>query len=97
MSPAAARIAERTTAVSTKVISKACLIFQGYFSQCESFMRNSSVLFSSRKSSLVCHEYSSLRIFLLSPSLIAQLVENPPAMQETLVRFLGQKDLLEKG
>ena len=30
-------------------------------------------------------------------SLIAQLVKNPPAMQETLVRFLGREDLLEKG
>ena len=30
-------------------------------------------------------------------SLIAQLVKNPPAMQETQVRFLGQGDLLEKG
>ena len=30
-------------------------------------------------------------------SLIAQLVKNPPAMQETLVRFLGLEDLLEKG
>ena len=30
-------------------------------------------------------------------SLIAQLVENPPAMQETLVRFLGWKDPLEMG
>ena len=30
-------------------------------------------------------------------SLIAQLVKNPPAMQETLVRFLGGEDLLEKG
>jgi len=30
-------------------------------------------------------------------SLIAQLVKNPSAMQETLVRFLGQEDLLEKG
>ena len=30
-------------------------------------------------------------------SLIAQLVKNTPAMQETLVRFLGQKDPLEKG
>ena len=29
-------------------------------------------------------------------SLIAQLVKNPPAMQETLVRFLGWEDLLEK-
>ena len=28
---------------------------------------------------------------------MAQLVKNPPAMQETLVRFLGQEDLLEKG
>ena len=31
------------------------------------------------------------------PSLIAQVVKNPPAMQETRVRFLGQKDPLEKG
>ena len=28
---------------------------------------------------------------------VAQLVKNPPAMQETLVRFLGWEDLLEKG
>ena len=30
-------------------------------------------------------------------SLIAQLVKNLPAMQKTLVRFLGQEDPLEKG
>ena len=30
-------------------------------------------------------------------SLIAQLVKNLPAMQETQVQFLGQEDLLEKG
>ena len=30
-------------------------------------------------------------------SLIAQLVKNPPVMQETPVRFLGQEDPLEKG
>ena len=30
-------------------------------------------------------------------SLITQLVKNPPAMQETLVRFLGREDPLEKG
>ena len=28
---------------------------------------------------------------------IAQLVKNPSTMQETLVRFLGWEDLLEKG
>ena len=31
------------------------------------------------------------------PSLVAQLVKNPPAMQETLVQFQGWKDPLEKG
>ena len=30
-------------------------------------------------------------------SLIAQLVKNQPAVQETLVRFLGRENLLEKG
>ena len=30
-------------------------------------------------------------------SLVAQLVKNLPAMQETPVRFLGQEDALEKG
>ena len=30
-------------------------------------------------------------------SLVAQLVKNPPAMQETLVQFLGWEDPLEKG
>ena len=29
-------------------------------------------------------------------SLVAQKVDNPPAMQETWVRFLGQEDPLEK-
>ena len=30
-------------------------------------------------------------------SLMAQLVKNPPAKQETLVQFLSPEDLLEKG
>ena len=28
--------------------------------------------------------------------MVAQLVKNPPVMQETLVQFLGLEDLLEK-
>ena len=32
----------------------------------------------------------------LEASLVARLVKNPPAMQETLVGFLGQEDPLEK-
>ena len=39
--------------------------------------------------------YSSL--IIIAASLAAQLVKNLPAMQESLVRFLGQKDMLEKG
>ena len=30
-------------------------------------------------------------------SLVVQLIKNPPAMQETLVQFMGWKDPLEKG
>ena len=30
-------------------------------------------------------------------SLVVHLVKNPPAMQETLVQFLGREDPLEKG
>ena len=36
-------------------------------------------------------------VIISGVSLIAQLVKNLPAMQETLVRFLGWGDLLEKG
>ena len=36
-------------------------------------------------------------IMQFSASLVAQLVKNPPAMQETLVQFLGWEDPLEKG
>ena len=38
-----------------------------------------------------------LEVFTLGSSLKAQLVKNPPAMQETLVQFLDQEDPLEKG
>ena len=34
---------------------------------------------------------------LAQASLVAQLVKNPPAMQETLVQFLGREDPPEKG
>ena len=41
------------------------------------------------------HEVICFNYLLLS--LVAQLVKNLPAMQETLVRFLGQEDSLEMG
>ena len=36
-------------------------------------------------------------LYIVRASLVAQLVKNLPAMQETLVRFLGREDPLEKG
>jgi len=38
-----------------------------------------------------------VKFILFRASLVAQLVKNPPAIQETLVGFLGLKDPLEKG
>ena len=40
---------------------------------------------------------NEMLVFSKMASLIAQLVKNLPAMQETLVQFLGREDLLEKG
>ena len=34
---------------------------------------------------------------MIRATLVAQLVKNLPARQETLVQFLGQEDPLEKG
>ena len=41
--------------------------------------------------------YLGVELLGHSASLVAQLVKNPPAMQETLVQFLGREDPLEKG
>ena len=51
----------------------------------------------------VCSRYKSLHSLQIFPSslglalssLVAQLVENPPAMQGALVQFLAWEDLLE--
>ena len=41
----------------------------------------------------ICEKFPSI----VRASLIAQLVRNLPAMQETLVQFLGQEDPMGKG
>ena len=41
--------------------------------------------------------YTHNSIYTYGASLITHLVQNPPAMQETPVQFLGQEDTLEKG
>ena len=45
------------------------------------------------------HQSKSAVFTCISPgaSLVAQLVKNPPAMQETSVRSLGWEDPLEEG
>ena len=40
---------------------------------------------------------ASINIYYFSASLVAQLVKNLPAMQETWVQSLGWEELLEKG
>ena len=45
----------------------------------------------------VCVVYVYIHVYTHRASLVAQLEKNPPAMQETPVRYLGQKDPLEKG
>ena len=46
---------------------------------------------------LVCSELQKSMNLLTLASLVAQLIKNSPAMQETPVRFLGWKDPMEKG
>ena len=48
---------------------------------------------------IILKDLATYLALLLNPgaSLIAQLVKNLPAMQETLVQFLGWEDPLEKG
>ena len=46
--------------------------------------------------SLIC-SFASVILLLILDFLIAQLVKNLPAMQETLVQFLGWENPLEKG
>ena len=51
---------------------------------------------------LVCFEYfrfqnNPLKLHLIRASLVAQMVKNLPAMQETWVQSLGWEDALEKG
>ena len=42
-------------------------------------------------------QHSCIYVYIKRASLVAQLVENLPAMQETPVRFLGKEEPLEKG
>ena len=46
---------------------------------------------------LLIYSSTFIRKLKFMASLIAQLVKNPPAMQETLVQFLGWEDPLENG
>ena len=58
------------------------------------------MLYSEIKSINWTENSCSVNMFSLinvGASLVAQLVKNPPAMQETLIQFLGREDPLEKG
>ena len=57
------------------------------------------LVFLNKQFRFACFEsYSNGIIYILSwASLVAQMIKNPPAMQETWVRSLGQEYPLEKG
>ena len=56
-------------------------------------MKNLDNLLKSRDMTLLI----KVHLIKARASLISQLVKNLPAIQETLVQFLGQEDPLEKG
>ena len=76
----------RSISISAQLNSIMCCPIPDYFLS-KSQINNSSIVFTLL--SLVSEAWGA--------SLAAQLVKNLPAMQETLVRFLGQEDPLEKG
>jgi len=75
-----------------------CLQLQDFF-----FFFFSKLTFKWKHCTLLCPSLVSvggdqgcLLFSLFHLLFIAQLVKNPPGMQETPVQFLGQEDLLEK-
>ena len=52
---------------------------------------------STKAKILQCLAFFMVKLSHTWASLVAQLVKNLPAMQETLVQFLGREDPLEKG
>ena len=47
--------------------------------------------------SICVHTYICVCVFVCGPPLVAQMVKNTPAMQETQVGSLGWEDPTEKG
>ena len=45
----------------------------------------------------ITHTHTHTHTYIAWASLVVQLAENLPAIQETLVQFLGLEDPLEKG
>ena len=50
-----------------------------------------------KREGMYVYNIADSRCCTTETSLVAQLVKNPPAVQETLVRFLGQEGLPGKG
>ena len=74
-----------------------CFVLQGLLNVMADILSQIAIATDSRT---VYSGNSSIRIELsiyIKIYLLAQLVKNPPAMQQALVQFLVWKDLLEKG
>ena len=86
--------------VNLEESTRACMAWPNLLCVCLELFNQKGGKKSSKVYICVC-SYSFLLTVLNSlsdswTSLIAQLVKNPPAMQETPVGFLGWEDLLEK-
>ena len=77
------------------VCAPLCLILYNPFD----YSQPGSWDFLGKNTGVGCHFwiYKYIGIIDNRASLIAQLVKNPPAMQETLVQFLGWEHPLKKG
>ena len=74
-------------------LSDICWVSGLTLTTAEAWVLFTQMIYSSSSFSLCL----SLFFFKLNMCLVAQLVNNQPAMQETPVRFLGREDSLEEG
>ena len=64
---------------------------------CDAHFKPYDPAFSPHNSNLFVYTHTHTRIYTYTwPSLVANTVKNPPAMQETWVQSLGREDPLEK-
>ena len=70
---------------------------KGYINQTQELLALTTVNTAGEKRERVFCRSFIVSVIFTGASLVAQMVQNLPAMQETRVQSLGQEDTLEKG